>query len=303
MIDAVPPFVSVIVPVLNEERIIQSCLTALLNVDYPVECWEILVVDNRSTDRTPDIIKNFPVQYLKEERRGCAAARNRAIRVSRGEIIVSTDADCIITRGWLREIVQAFNEEGVGAVAGEVVAYPPCTPAEQYAARVRHTSPQKYLSRPLLPFAAFANLAFRREVFGQIVLLDETIPIGESTDFCTRFLRGTGLKLKYAPKAVVFHRHRKTAWGFFKQQWKYGRGHAQPYIKYRQEIPWKWQKSVSAYRDLARAVWMLTKSVLHIRHWSKDKEDLYFHYFEFLKKFAERLGFIRENLAKGYLYF
>jgi cellulose synthase/poly-beta-1,6-N-acetylglucosamine synthase-like glycosyltransferase len=301
MEERVSPFVSVIIPVLNEERVIRECLTSLVELDYPPERREILVVDNGSTDRTAEIVKSFPVRYIREERRGSPFARNAGIRASQGEIVAFTDADCIVSRGWLRELVRAFDEEGVGGVAGEIVAYPPKTPAEWYAARVRHLSPQKYLSRPHLPFAVFANLAFRREVFDRIGLLDEAVLQGESTDFCTRFLRETGLKLKRVSKAVVFHRHRATAWEFFRQQRNYGRGHAQLYIKYRQEVPWGWRQSVLAYQDLARATWALAKSSL--RYVSQgSQEDFYFRYFEFLKKLAERGGFIRESLARGYLY-
>ncbi|MCB7130407.1 MAG: glycosyltransferase, partial [Candidatus Brocadiales bacterium] len=154
------PFISVIVPALNEEQNIRECLVSLLKMDYPPERLEVLVVDNGSTDRTAEIVKSFPVCYLHEEKRGCPTARNAAIRASRGDIIASTDSDCIASQLWLRELVKAFDEDGVGGVAGEVVAYPPRTPTEWYAAKVRHLSPQKYLCRPLLPFAAFANIAF-----------------------------------------------------------------------------------------------------------------------------------------------
>jgi glycosyltransferase involved in cell wall biosynthesis len=299
------PFVSIVVPVLNGEQTIRECLVSLLRADYPPERQEILVIDNGSTDRTAEIVKSFPVRYLRgEQRLGAPAARNRGIEASRGEILAFTDADCVVSRGWLRELVQTFDEEGVGGVAGEVYAYPPMTPAERYAARVRHLSPQRYLSRPLLPFAVFANLAFRREVFDKVGVLDDSLIQGDSTDFCTRFLRGTGLKLKYAPNAVVFHRHRATTWEFFKQQWDYGRGHALLYIKYRREIPWGWRQSVSVYRDVARAGWALVKSELRYGRdrGGQQQENFYFYYFEFLKKLAERLGFIRQSLSQGYLY-
>jgi glycosyltransferase involved in cell wall biosynthesis len=298
----ISPFVSVIIPVLNGEQTIEDCLFSLLRMDFPPERQEILVVDNGSTDRTAEIVKRFPVRYLWEERKGAPCARNKGIKASRGEILAFTDGDCIVSQGWLREMVQPFAEESVGGVAGEVVACPPRTPAERYAARVRHLSPQKYLSRPLLPFAVFANLAFRRDVFGRIGLLDEALFQGDSTDFCTRFLRGTGLQLKYAPKAVVFHRHRRTAWGFFRQQWNYGRGHALLYIKYRREIPWGWRQSVLAYRDLAKSAWALAETGLRYS-FQGGQEDFYFYYFQFLKKLAERGGFIRQSLSQGYLYF
>ena len=296
------PFASVIIPVLNEERTIRECLSSLIKMDYPIERREILVVDNGSTDRTAEIIKTFPVRYLWEERRGASAARNKGIEASKGEILAFTDADCVVTTGWLRELVKAIDEEGVGGVAGEVVAYPPKTPAEWYAAKVRHLSPRKYLFRPIMPFAVFANLAFRRGVFEKIGLLDEGFLRGESTDFCARFFRETDLELKFMPKALVFHRNRKTTWKFFKQQWGYGRGHAQLYIKYRHEIPWDWKKSILAYRELAGAAWAFIKSVLRYG-FKSDREDFYFCYFEFLKKLAERLGFIRQSLGQGYLHF
>ena len=303
MIPSPPPFASVIIPVLNGERTIRDCLVSLLRMDYPVDRREILVVDNGSTDGTAGVVAGLAVTYSWEGRRGAPCARNTGIKASRGAIVAFTDADCVVSRGWLRELVQAIEEEGVGGVAGEIVAYPPQTPAERYATRVRHLSPQKYLARPLLPFAAFANLAFRREVFDRIGLLDETIPLGESTDFCTRFFRESRLKLRYAPNAVVFHRHRRTGWEFWRQQWKYGRGHAQLYIKYRQEIPWGWRQSVLAYQDLARAAWGLAKTGLRYGAQGYQKDELYFRYFELLKKSAERLGFIRESLANGHLYF
>lgn len=162
------PFVSVIVPALNAEGYIKDCLISLLKMDYPQDRREILVVDNNSLDRTAEIIKGFPVRYLLEPRPGVSSVRNNGIRVSRGEILAFTDADCIVTRRWLRYLISAFDEEGVGGVAGEIAPYLTQTPAERYAARVRHLSPRKYLFRPHLPFAVFANLSFRREVFDQI---------------------------------------------------------------------------------------------------------------------------------------
>lgn len=297
------PLISVIIPVRNGGDSIHRCLTSLLATSYSVERREIIVVDNGSTDRTAEIVGGFPVRYVTAlERRGAPAARNVGIRAARGEILAFTDADCAVTSGWLAAIARAFERPEVGAVAGEILPYPPTTPAERYASRIRHLSPQRYLARPRLPFAVFANLAFRREVFDRIGLLDEHLFQGDSTDFCTRFVRGSGLKLEYAPHAVVFHRHRATTWDFLTQQWNYGRGHALLYIKYREEIPWGWRQSALAYRDLARAAGALVTSGLRSTDGHTRREELGYRYFEFLKRVAERLGFIRQSVAEGYLY-
>jgi len=205
-----------VIPVLDGEATIEQCLTALLEVDYPIERMEIVVVDNGSRDRTVEIVKRYPATLLHESRRGSAAARNRGIETARGDVIACTDADCIPTTAWLRELVKPFVNTEVGGVAGEILPYPPRTAAERYAGRIRHLSPERYLRRPILPFAVTANLAFRRDVFDRIGLLDANIPCGgESTDFCTRFFRGTDQRLEFAPRAVVLHRHRRSARALF----------------------------------------------------------------------------------------
>lgn len=297
------PFVSVVIPVLNGEGHLSACLDALRRMDYPAERHEILVVDNGSTDRTADVLSRYPVRALYEPRRGTSHARNRGIMAARGDIVAFTDADCVPTTGWLREIVRGFDASDVGGVAGEILPYPPKTPAERYAARIRHLSPGLYMSREIFPFAVTANLAFRREVFEKVGLLDVDSPRGgESTDFCTRFFRGTGQRLELAPRAIVFHRHRSTAWELFKQQWGYGRGHAYLYIKYRDEIPWGWRETVKVYRDLAGSAASVLRSALGYMAGRTRRDDLDFEYFELLKKTALRLGFAREALSRGRFY-
>jgi glycosyltransferase involved in cell wall biosynthesis len=297
------PAVSVVIPVLNGERTIGDCLTSLLRNDYPPDRREILVVDNGSVDATAEVIERFPVRYLREPRRGAARARNRGIEASSGEIIAFTDADCVASTGWLRELVKGFDGRGVGGVAGEILPYPPRTSAERYAARIRHLSPERYLRRPIFPFAVTANLAFRRDVFDAVGLMDPGSPRGgESTDFCTRFFRGTGLQLGLASRAIVLHRHRANARDLLRQQWSYGRGHAFLYIKYRDEIPWGWRQTASVYADLLRTASGLGGAAAAYAIGRASRADLEFACFELLRKVALRAGFIRQSLSQGYLY-
>jgi glycosyltransferase involved in cell wall biosynthesis len=295
------PSVSVVVPVRNGGATIGACVRSLLEVDAPGSGLEIIVVDNGSTDATASILRGLPVHSLHEPRRGAARARNAGIRAAGGDIIAFTDADCVVSRGWLGALAEPLAA-GAAGVAGEIVAYPPRTAAERYAARTRHLAPQKYLARPMLPFAVFANLAFRREVFDRVGLLDEAMAAGESTEFCTRFRRGMNAELVYAPRAVVFHRHRATARALFRQQWDYGRGHALLYIKYREEIPWGLRQSGLAYLDLLRAAGALAVAGLARARRRDTRDELAFRALDCVKKLAERLGFAREALARGYPY-
>jgi glycosyltransferase involved in cell wall biosynthesis len=300
--DGRPAFVSIVIPVLNGERTLRSCLAAVLAMDYPAERREVIVVDNGSTDATQAIVRSNPVTYLHEPRRGPATARNAGITAATGDVVAFTDADCLPTTEWLRELVKPLGSDDVGGVAGEILPFPPTTGPERYAARIRHLSPRRYLIRPIFPFAVTANLAFRREVFDQVGLLDTEAPRGgESTDFCTRFFRATGQRLEMAPRAVVFHRHRSTTRDFFAQHWGYGRGHAYLYEKYRDELPWGWNEVARTYRDLAATLGGLAGAFARSRLGATKGEELEFRYYDALRKVALRLGFAHESLARGRL--
>lgn len=301
--DGETPLVSVVVPVLNGETHIGECIRSLLTTEYDPDRREILVVDNGSTDRTAEVIRSFPVRYLHEARRGPSSARNHGILASRGDIVAFTDADCLATRAWLEEIVSGFATPDVGGVAGEILPFPPRTAAERYAARIRHLSPEKYLSRAIFPFAVTANLAFRREVFDVVGLLDIASPRGgESTDFCTRFFRSTGLRLQLAKRAIVLHRHRSSGKELFLQQWGYGRGHAYLYNKYREEIPWTWRKTAMAYADLGRGALDFMRIGSRYAVGRAGRGDVEFGWFELVRKVALRLGFARESFSRGRFY-
>jgi glycosyltransferase involved in cell wall biosynthesis len=290
----ITPFVSVVIPVLNGERTIRECLVSLLRTDYPPERREILVVDNGSTDRTTEIVQAYPVTLLREERRGASAARNRGIEASRGEILALTDADCVVSRGWLQELVQGFENEEVGVVAGEIVAYPPETPAERYTAMRNPRWHLSTLSYPASPWFASANSALRREVFNLIGLFDVRLPgTGgcEDIDFAWRFLQSKRFKLIYRPKAVVFHRHRVTARGLFKQYRAYGYGQAMLRRKYPDRLAWDWRRELEAYKDLFLTALALGGAAIRSKLKVRNTADFSYQYSDLARKLGARIGF------------
>jgi glycosyltransferase involved in cell wall biosynthesis len=296
------PFVSVVVPVFNGQATIAGCLASLTASDYPRDRREIVVVDNGSTDRTRELINAFDVTACVEPRRGASNARNRGVAASHGDVLAFTDADCVATSGWIREVAAAFESAAIGGVAGEILGFPPVTRAERYASRIRHLSPRRYLQRPIFPFAVTANLAFRRTVFERVGAFDATAPRGgESTDFCTRFFRTTDLELRFAPRAVVFHRHRMTAAGLFDQHWNYGRGHAFLYKKYRTELPWGWRERRQVYGDLAASARRFMIAGFRCAAGRQSRDDLDFEYFELLRKLAIRMGFVHEAVRRSWM--
>jgi len=108
--------VSVVIPAHNEERVIAATLQAVLAQDYPD--FEVIVVDNASTDGTADIARAYPVKVVSEPQKGLLAARERGRQEATGDIVVQMDADCLPEKHWLSRGVRHFKDERVSAVAG-----------------------------------------------------------------------------------------------------------------------------------------------------------------------------------------
>lgn len=120
------PVVTVVVSARNEEKIIAKCIESLLRIDYPSEKLEILLVNDRSTDRTGAIMLEYAsgqaaVKYFEPDPpagrlKGKTNALSQAIKKSKGEIILTTDADCLVKPTWVREMVRNYDADtGVAA--------------------------------------------------------------------------------------------------------------------------------------------------------------------------------------------
>jgi len=101
--------VSVVIPVFNEEKLIVRCLTALENqTEKP---FEIIVVDNNSTDKTVEIAKTFPTKIISEKKQGMIYARNAGFNYAKGDVIARIDADTVIPNTWIKEIKEHFETD------------------------------------------------------------------------------------------------------------------------------------------------------------------------------------------------
>ena len=221
------PSISVVVPARNAERSIEECLVSLVNQDYPKDKLEIIIVDNNSRDRTQEIICRFPVTLMEQKDKNSSyATRNAGLAHARGEIIAFTDSDCVAITGWLKNLVSGVENKQFGCFAGEVTPYRRESLIDDFLYDIKHMSHKKLLDYKPLPRAMTANLAFRRAVFEKIGLFDgETISGGDS-EMLIRMITKMKLKVRYAPEAIVFHKHRTQPWPFFTQFVRYGWGEA-----------------------------------------------------------------------------
>jgi cellulose synthase/poly-beta-1,6-N-acetylglucosamine synthase-like glycosyltransferase len=120
------PAVTITVPVYNSAAGIERTLTRLLDLDYPRDRLQILVLSDASTDGTDDVVRRFATQGVElwraPERRGKTAAENAAVTLARGEVIVNVDATITVPRGSLKRLVSAFSDPMVGVASGRDVS-------------------------------------------------------------------------------------------------------------------------------------------------------------------------------------
>ena len=199
---------------------VTEALAFITTQDYPVDRYEILIVDNNSKDNTQEVVESFarapcPPRYLFEGRQGSSHARNRALVEARGEIVVFTDDDVLGGSTWLRQLVEVFampGNEKVGVVGGETY---PVFPDGLPAWAEGHYRPFGYrtdvgpLAFGQLP--STANVAIRKKVLDEVGgfrtdlgRLPNRLTAGEDHDLMRR-IRSAGHGFWFHPGASLQH--------------------------------------------------------------------------------------------------
>lgn len=213
------PYVSVIVPVLNGERVIGPCIKSLLDLNYPSKKLEIIIVDNNSSDKTARIIKKFRVKYIFEKRIGISSARNAGIKQAKGEIVAFTDSDCLVDKNWLKKHVKSYIDKNVVVVGGFIRDKKSENIYERWSEKTFFVSPVEGFVDSVIG----CNMSFRSE-FLKNHPFDENIIYGaDESDLCQQVSKA-GLKIYYNPKAIVLHKHRSSLSAIIKKYFKLGFG-------------------------------------------------------------------------------
>ena len=208
-----PPHVSVVIPAHNEEQYLPACLRALgLQRDAPP--YQVIVVDNASTDGTADIARQFGACVVTEMRKGVAPARQAGFEAARGDIIASTDADTCVTPHWLAHIAAHFREDPtLGGVYGSVRWYDGRL-VERWTLRYPFVWTQWLGYHAQRDLWWGSNFAVRRDAFTQSGGFPVDWPSWEDVELSTRVRRVA--RVRFDPGLVVYASSRRAREGWFK---------------------------------------------------------------------------------------
>jgi glycosyltransferase involved in cell wall biosynthesis len=245
------PAASVIVPVLNGEATLAGLLVALKAQAGMPGGFEILVVDNGSTDRTVEIARSHGVQVLHQPVRGPSAARNLGLARAQADIIFFTDADTIPSRRWLALLLAAFADPEVILATSPIHGWQPSTGAERFACTRKCYTRDLSARHPIHPFAHGMNVAVRRQAALGIGGWDETMSSGEDVDFAIRLRKRFGTAIHFVDQAVLFHQHRSTDEALWKQARWHGAGYALVHQRHSDCLSWPAWRSGRVYFSLA----------------------------------------------------
>lgn len=212
------PFITVVIPAFNEEEYLPSCLKAIKRQTYPKDRYNIIVVDNNSSDSTAKIAEKAGAIVVKEKKQGHVFALNTGMKRAKGQIIATTDADTEVMRNWLAVIADVFIDKDVVAVTGSA-----------------HYKSKSRMKRNIVKFSYYAylkvhfafgkpslsglNLAVRKSAFYQIKGLDTRYNIFGDVEL--------GLRIKKVGK-VLFRKDLSVVSS--PRRWK--KGSLEDYYKY-----------------------------------------------------------------------
>jgi mycofactocin system glycosyltransferase len=227
------PRISIVIPVRDQSGDLTECLQSLMNLDYPEDRYEVLVVDDGSAKDISDIVAPFNIRLIRlEESQGAAAGRNIGAKQAQGDILAFLDADCTADKDWLREIVPFFQAEGIGAVGGFVASYYCQSYLDRYEEAFSSLNMGQHLIFQGNTKANFyvpsCNMLVSRQVFKETGGFSGGMPVGEDVDFCWR-MRRLGYALLYVPAGRIAHKHRNRLGKMLRRRHEYGTSEATLY--------------------------------------------------------------------------
>jgi glycosyltransferase involved in cell wall biosynthesis len=217
---------SVVVPFRDSRRFLDGCIRSLLGQRYPTERYEILLVDNGSTDGSGEVARQWQpaVRVLHEPRTGSYAARNLGLDHACGEVIAFIDSDCEADPGWLNALDRTLSDPKIGVILGRR-EYPAAAPPLKWLeAFERHKAEWVFgLSEGVRYYGYTNNMAVRASLFDEVGRFAEVQRGGDTLWIQEAVRRFSPRIVCFAPDALVCHMEMTSLPLYYRKKWLYGR--------------------------------------------------------------------------------
>jgi GT2 family glycosyltransferase len=255
------PFISVVVCTYNGSRTLRACLEAVQRLEYPA--FEVLVVNDGSTDQTAAVAAEFAVHLISMPNGGLSNARNVGWQAAKGELVAYLDDDAAPDPHWLMYLAWMFATTDYAGLAGPNVAWPEDGLIAECVDHAPGNPTHVLVTDREAEHLPGCNMAYRKSCLAAVGGFDPQFRIaGDDVDLCWR-LQEHGWKLGFHPAAMVWHHRRGTIRGYWKQQVNYGKAEAM--------LERKWPEK---YNAVGHATWsgrLYSKGFLHWLSWGRRR--------------------------------
>ncbi len=214
--------ISIIIPAKDASATIAACLDGALS-QRNLDCsYEVIFVDDGSSDDTAEIAKAKGVKVIQQENAGPAAARNAGADIAQGDILAFTDADCVPSPTWLAHLIEPFRDPQVVGAKGtyrtDQRGLVPRFVQQEYGYKYVQMAKQDSID-----FIDTYSAAYRRAVFLENGGFDSAfaVPSVEDQELSFRLAR-KGYRMVFVPDAIVYHQHDETVWEYARRKWGIG---------------------------------------------------------------------------------
>lgn len=221
---------SIVIPTYNRPERLRLCLAAIRQLNYPIDRFEVIVVDDGSPTPLHAVVEPFQAELqltlLRQANAGPASARNAGALIARGQFLAFTDDDCTPKPDWLIAFKAQFDRAPDCLLGGKTLNALPnnlCSTASQIL--IDYLYDYYNCDDRSAHFFASNNFALPTSLFRALAGFHTAFPLaaGEDREFCDRWLH-QGYAMTYVPQAQIDHAHRLDLKGFWRQHFNYGRG-------------------------------------------------------------------------------